>query len=275
MGWRLTYRHPQSIPVELEDITPDQLAGQTLADIERLPAMVGNRKLPLAELFAVAATDADQRIDVEGDCSGVHWIGAKMRSGSVHVHGPAGRHLGSEMAGGRIDVEGDAGDWVGAEMQGGTIHVRGRAGHLVGAAYRGSRRGMTGGLILVEGSAGNEVGHTMRRGLIAIGGDAGDVVGFGMLAGTILVAGTAGIRHGAGMKRGTLIFLSAERPPLLPTFRFACRYRPVIKTLILRQLRDSGFRHLPTDDTQDVDLYNGDLVSGGRGEVWLSGWGTT
>jgi formylmethanofuran dehydrogenase subunit C len=273
MGWQLTYRHPQSIPVELEGITPDRLAGQSLAEVERLPVMVGNRTVPLAELFTIAGSGSDLRIDLEGDCSGVHWIGAKMGEGDIFVHGSAGRHVGSEMAGGRIEVEGSAGDWVGAELRSGTIRVRGNAGHLVGAAYRGSRKGMTGGTILVHGSAGNEVGHTMRRGLIAVGGDVGDVVGFGMLAGTILVAGQAGIRHGAGMKRGTLIFLNAERPPLLPTFRFACRYRPPVMTPVLRALQADGFPLPTVDYWPQVDLYNGDLLVGGRGELWLGACG--
>jgi formylmethanofuran dehydrogenase subunit C len=274
MGWRLTYRHAQSVPVELDGVTPQQLAGHSRAAIERLPVTVGNRQLALAELFQVAGSDDAERIELSGDCSGVHRIGAKMRGGTLHVRGSVGRHVGSEMAGGRIDVDGDVGDWAGAEMSGGSIRVRGRAGHLVGAAYRGSRRGMTGGTILIHGDAGSEIGHSMRRGLIAIGGNVGDVVGYGMLAGTVIVAGTSGIRHGAGMKRGTLIFLNRERPPLLPTFRFACRYRPVVRTLILRRLRDSGLS-LAADDERDVELYNGDLLEGGRGEVWLCADGGT
>ena len=41
-------------------------------------------------------------IEFEGNLSGVHWIGAHLRSGEVHVHGAAGRHIGSEMRGGEI-----------------------------------------------------------------------------------------------------------------------------------------------------------------------------
>jgi formylmethanofuran dehydrogenase subunit C len=269
MAWQLSYRCPQSVPVEVEGITPDQLADKSLAQVERLPVMVGNRQVPLAELFAVTGDASDARLDLEGDLSGVHWIGAKMRGGEVQVHGDAGRHLGSEMSGGRIVVDGDAGDWVGAELKGGVIHVGGRAGHLVGAAYRGSRVGMTGGTILIRGSVGNELGHTMRRGLIAVGGDAGDLVGFNMLAGTIVVVGEAGIRPGAGMKRGTLAFLG-RRPELLPTFRYACRYRPLALELVLRRLQELGFAIPAELRRQDVDLYSGDLIAGGRGELLLS-----
>ena len=155
-------------------------------------------------------------------------------------------------------------------MHGGMIHVHGRAGHLVGAAYRGSRRGMTGGTILIDEGVGNELGHTMRRGLIAVGGDAGDLIGFNMLAGTILTFGQIGIRHGAGMKRGTLALLGPEHPPILPTFRFACRCRPLALSLLLQELSRAGFQFDPALKQSDVALYNGDFVAGGRGELLLS-----
>ena len=154
-------------------------------------------------------------------------------------------------------------------MHGGRIRVRGRAGHLTGAAYRGSARGMTGGTILVAGDVGNEIGHTMRRGLLVVGGNVGDLAAFNMLAGTILICGEGGIRHAAGMKRGTLAFLGQWAPELLPTFRFACRYQPTVLTVLLRELRLLGF---PVGDdllSTQFDLYNGDLIEGGRGEILI------
>ena len=129
---------------------------------------------------------------------------------------------------------------------------------------------MTGGTILVDGDVGNELGHTMKRGLIAIGGDIGDVAGFNMLAGTILVMGSGGIRHGAGMKRGTLCLLGAERPSLLPTFEFACRFRPLAIRLILQRLRSLNFAVPTSIESPHVDLYNGDFLAGGRGEFLLA-----
>jgi formylmethanofuran dehydrogenase subunit C len=175
------------------------------------------------------------------------------------------------MTGGEICVAGDVGDWLGAEMHGGRIHVRGRAGHLVGAAYRGSARGMTRGEILVDGDAGNEIGHTMRRGLVAIGGQVGDLVGFNMLAGTVLVLGDCGIRHGAGMRRGTLAFLGASPPPMLPSFRCACRFRPMVMPLLLRHLKGRGFAVPDELIAASYQLYNGDLLEGGRGEILVRG----
>ena len=263
----LKYEAQSSVPVEIEGIVPDLQRDKSLHEIEKTLVFHGNEKVPLGEFFHVSGNASDQAIAFEGDLSGVHWIGAKMKGGLIHVHGDAGRHVGSEMSGGTIHVDGRAGDWVGGEMHGGIIHVQGRAGHLVGAAYRGSRRGMTGGTILIGGDVGNEIGHTMRRGLLAVGGNAGDLTGFNMIAGTILVFGNCGIRHGAGMRRGTIGLLGEDRPELLPSFLLACRYRSAVMDLLFRQLRDQGFTVPAWFDNAQFDLYNGDLIEGGRGEL--------
>jgi formylmethanofuran dehydrogenase subunit C len=262
----LEYVAQTTVPVEVDGLIPSNLRDKTLREIERIPVAVGNQKPPLAELFQVSGDPADERIVMQGDLSGVHWIGAGMDRGEIRVFGPAGRHLGSEMTGGEIVVEGDAGDWLGAQMRGGLIRVRGNAGHLAGAAYRGSPRGMTGGTILVHGRAGNEIGHGMRRGLVAVGG-AGDAVGFNMLAGTILAFGPCGIRPGAGMRRGTLGLFADERPTLLPTFRPACRLKPLFLTMLLRELDRLDYPFPDLLRNAELDLFHGDFVALGRGEV--------
>jgi formylmethanofuran dehydrogenase subunit C len=267
MSIKLTYRGETSVPVEIEGFTPDWACDKSLAEIERFEIFHGNCKITLAEMFAVAGDATDKRIDLEGDLSGVHWIGAHMQSGQIHVHGSAGRHVGSEMRGGEIHVEGDAAGWVGCEMRGGLIHVRSRAGDLVGAAYRGSAKGMTGGTILVDGDAGNEIGLAMQRGTIAIAGRAGDMLGFNMAGGAILVLGDCGIRTGAGMRGGTIGLLGPTPPRLLPTFRFDRTTQPEQLTAVLRHLRASG---LPFDDSRlpaEVDVHVGDLVADGAGEL--------
>jgi formylmethanofuran dehydrogenase subunit C len=269
MTLRLRYLGQTSVPVEIEGLTPDWACDKSLPEIERFEIFHGNRKLPLAELFAVAGDPSDRHWEFEGNLSGVHWLGAHMTQGRIDVCGPVGRHLGSEMRGGEIHVRGDAGGWVGAEMHGGLIHVRGHAGHLVGAAYRGSAKGMTGGTILVEGNAGNEIGLTMRRGLIAILGSAGDMVGFNMLAGTVLVFGDCGIRPGAGMRRGTIGLFGPNPPPLLPSFRYAATLSPTVLRLVLRSLQRLGMAFDPACLTDACHLYQGDFVALGKGEVWL------
>jgi formylmethanofuran dehydrogenase subunit C len=267
MALKLSYFAESSVPVEIEGLTPDWACDKSLAEIERFEIFQGNRKLPLAEMFRITGDASDKRFEFEGALSGVHWIGAKMASGQIHIQGSAGRHLGSEMQGGQIVVDGNTGGWVGVEMHGGLIHVRGNAGHLVGAAYRGSAKGMTGGMIFVDGNAGNEIGLSMRRGLIAIGGSAGDMLGFNLIAGTVLVFGECGIRPGAGMRRGTLGLLGPNPPQLLPSFRYASTYRPQVVSLMLCMLRSKGFRVDASLFSAEFDLYHGDLVALGRGEV--------
>lgn len=262
---RLELKQKSPVPLEVEGFTPDVAKTLSLNEIERFEIQQGNRSVPLVEFFSVSGDPSDEAFEWHGDLSGVHWIGAKMASGRMQIHGNCGRHLGSEMTGGEIHVAGNAGDSVGGEMHGGLIHVRGSAGNLVGAAYRGSTRGMTKGTILIGGDAGNEVGHTLRRGLIAIGGNCGDMAGFNMLAGTILLFGETGIRHGAGMKRGTIGFFGPA-PPMLPTFRRACRCSPDSLRLLASELKRLGFTNWQRL-LSPVELYNGDMLAGGRGEV--------
>ena len=269
MPLTLSYHGTTSIPVEIEGLVPNLVRTMSLADIERWQLYHGNERLPLADMFGVAGDPTDGQMHLEGNLTGVHWIGAGMTEGSIHVHGPAGRHVGSEMRGGEIHVDGSAGDWVGGEMHGGLVHVRGSAGHLIGAAYRGSRVGMTGGTILIDGSVGNEIGHTMRRGLLAIGGICGDFVGLNMIAGTILVAGGCGIRPGAGMRRGTIVLLGPEPPKLLPTFESGCEFQPLVFELLARELRRLEFPVPPGFGREPLALYHGDLVTLGRGEILL------
>ena len=229
-----------SVPVEVEGLTPSAVRGLSLAEIERFEIFHGNRKVPLAEFFNVSGDPTDARFEFEGNLAGVHWIGAQMSEGEIHIQGDAGRHVGSEMTGGVIHVHGNASDWVGGEMQGGLIHVHGNAGHLVGSAYRGSKIGMTGGTILIDGSAGNEVGLTLRRGLLAIGGACGDFVGANMIAGTVLVFGPCGNRPAANMRRGTVGLLAAtpEPPRLVPE---ELRVQPPFLRLMFRHLQSLGF----------------------------------
>ena len=267
MALTLRYQGETQIPVEIEGLTPDFARGQSVAELEQMQIFHGNQKLPLAEFFDLSGDAADGRLDFEGNLSGVHWIGAHMTEGEIHIHGDAGRHIGSEMRGGSIIVEGNASDWVGGEMHGGLIHVQGNAGHLIGAAYRGSPRGMTRGTILIDGDVGNEIGHTMRRGMLAVGGRCGDMPAFNMIAGNVYIFGDSGIRPGAGMRRGTIGLFGAEAPSMLPSFRSAGRARPLFMQLVLRQLKDANFP-VPEDlFAGEFEQFHGDFLEGGRGEI--------
>jgi formylmethanofuran dehydrogenase subunit C len=269
MPLRLQYIGQTSLPVEVEGIVPALVRDKTLAQVERLEIFHGNQKLPLAELFRVSGDPADGRLEFAGDLGGVHWVGAHLADGVIHVAGNVGRHAGSAMRGGEIHILGNASDWLGAEMRSGLIRVGGHAGDLAGSAYRGSRQGMSGGTILIAGDAGNEIGHSMRRGLLAVGGTCGDFVGTNMIAGTILVFGNCGIRPGAGMRRGTIGLFGDAAPPLLPTFRRGGGDRPLVLSLILRQLGELGFPVADELFSASLGNYHGDFLATGRGELFV------
>jgi formylmethanofuran dehydrogenase subunit C len=152
-------------------------------------------------------------------------------------------------------------------MRGGRLVVRGSAGDHLGAGHPGERAGMRGGEILVHGDAGQQVGAGLRRGLIAVAGRVGDAAGLRMLAGTIVALGPLGPRAGAAMRRGTIVAMS--QATLLPTFGFACSYRPPFLRLYLRHLRASG---LPVTDEQADGRYarwSGDGLELRRGEILI------
>jgi len=269
MTLELEYIGDTTIPLELQGVTPCRFRDLSVSEIERVEIYHGKEMVSLADFFKISGDLTDEQIQFSGDLSGVHWIGSKMESGSITIMENCGRHLGSEMTAGIITVQGNASDWVGAEMRGGLIHIKGNAGHQVGAAYRGSSTGMNRGTILVHGDVGNELGLTMRRGLIAVAGKAGDLIGFNMRAGTIMLFGESGIRHGAAMRRGSIVFMGSDHPPLLPSFKYSCRYQPEFMPLLLRNLKNLGFPVPDSAVDSTYDLHHGDMIDGGRGEVLL------
>src|SRR5665647_58485 len=173
-----------------------------------------------------------------GDLFEVEGVGAD----NVIVSGDlkAVKKIGQGMSMGRLTVTGDVGPHLGAYMSGGEIVVQGDAGDWVGAHMSGGR--------------------------IVVLGDTGEFAGAGMLAGSVFVGGRLGGRPGAGMKRGTIVAFG-EAPELLPTFRYACSYRPVFLRCYLQSLEASGLIESPGLPDGEFRRYVGDMNSGGRGEV--------
>lgn len=268
MALVLTYRNHVKATIDAEGVVPSAVRGKSLSEVERIAIKLGEQTVPLAELFAVAGSADDDRIDWQGDLTGVAHIGARMDGGEMRIEGHAGPHLGSEMAAGRIHVHGHASNWPGAQMRGGVLHISGSVGSGVGAAYDDSPLGMTGGSILIEGSGCHRVGHRMRRGLIAIGG-VDDDAGAEMRGGTILVFGPCGRRMGAGMRGGTIALLGRGECQLLSGFRHACRFRPPFFPLLVRELRKLGYPVPEGAFSNDVEAFSGDLDAQGTGEVLL------
>ena len=265
---KLTLRAPSNIPLELEGILPERVAGLSPLEVAKLPIQHGNRSEALGEFFDVTP-DRDRLADLHfaGDTRNVKHIGAWMTRGSVFVEGNAGMHAGAGMSGGSLILDSGCAGWLGAEMKGGTIEVRGHAGDQAGAAYRGSRRGMTGGQIVIRGSVGDELGLLMRRGLIVAERTCGEFAGASMIAGTLVLLGEVSPRCGAGMKRGTI--LTACKPQLPPSFCYSCDYQPAFIPMLVAELRKLELS-IPSTFGANLRCFRGDLLTGGRGEVLCS-----
>jgi formylmethanofuran dehydrogenase subunit C len=267
MPLTLTFQSADRLPVSAEGILPSRLCGLTPSAVEKLPLRHGNRQTPLAELFKVTGKLDSGELGFAGELSTVDDIGKGLDGGTLHIEGNVGHSLGASMSAGRIDLNGSAGDFAGCGMRGGVLSIHGNAGDEAGGSLPGGQRGMTGGTLLISGSAGNSLGHTMRRGIIAVGGPCGDFVGVNMLAGSIFLYDTHGKSLGAEMRRGTIFLLAGHEPWLLPTFRHACRLAPPILPLLMREIARFGWLRDAMAPHALFDLYHGDLLSLGRGEV--------
>lgn len=266
MTLKLTLHTAPDVPLETPCLNPDSLSGLTADDVARQQVMHGNQSVTVGDFFSVEGS-ANGVLTIEGDMSRVKYIGAQMRSGSIVINGNVGAHLGSGMGGGEITVNGNAGDWVAPEMSGGRINIKGDAGHMVGSAHRGSAAGIAGGEIIVHGNVRNETGHAMRNGLIVVGGTSGDFTGVDMLAGTIVVLGEMGTRTGAGMKRGSIVSMQAAE--MLPTFEYACIFKPTFLRVLLLHLKTIGLDIRADQINGQYKRWCGDAVELNRGEILL------
>jgi formylmethanofuran dehydrogenase subunit C len=267
MPLTLTWLAATRLPNEANALRPDRLAGLTANEVARVRIPVGNTTAAVGELFRIEAKGDDGRLVLRGDLRGTRRIGQGMTAGELLVEGDAGDHVGAGMSGGTIEVRGSVGHGAGAAMRGGLLRIAGGAGDGLGAARPGERLGMREGVILVEGPVGTDAGLAMRRGLIAVRGAAGAGLGRDMVAGSIFAFGPVGRLVGAGMKRGTIALFHPEFPPLLPTFRLACRYRPPFLAVYLRRLAAWGFAVPELTPSAAFERYNGDLLSLGKGEI--------
>jgi formylmethanofuran dehydrogenase subunit C len=260
------------LSIDLAGVVPDRIATLTPRDLGRLVVRADERPAELGTLFRITGTAADSRIECRGDFSRVHGVGAGMAAGEIVVAGNAGRHAGEGMTGGTLTIQGDAGDWLACEMTGGTVHVAGSAGDNAAAALPGSRHGMRGGLVMIAGHAGCLAAARMRRGILAVGGDCGPAAAFELRAGTVLVAGAVGPDAGHGMQRGSLVAAGARfEPPA--TFCKGAVWVPAFLPLLAARLETAGFgRGGPSIRTLlqgPWEQWHGDLVTGGRGEIFL------
>lgn len=263
-----------ALSIDLAGVVPDRIATLSTLEISRMVIRADERPADLGTLFRVTGSAADGRIECRGDFARVHGVGAGMARGEIAVAGNVGRHAGEGMTGGTLTIAGDAGDWLACEMAGGTVHVAGSAGDNAAGALPGSRFGMRGGLVMIAGHAGCLAGARLRRGILAIGGDCGPAAAFELRAGTVLVAGTLGPEAGHGMQRGSLVAAGAAAEPPA-TFRKGAVWEPAFMPLLAARLEAAGFcpsgPPIRTLLAGPWEQWHGDLVTGGRGEIFRRG----
>lgn len=249
--------------IDMSPLTPDKLAGKTVAEIAAIELQCGKRKPGVATLFDISGDDTAD-IVIQNSCGKLDYIGSGMKEGRITVHGGAGSWLGFQMKHGKIILNGDADAFAACELAGGTLLVNGNVGDFLASAQPGIRKGMKGGLVIVFGNAGDRAGDQMRRGIVLIEGNAGAYCASRMLAGTIGVMGSVGDYVGFGMRRGTLLLFST--PKLHPTIQDCGAH-----TLPFLSLMFKSLKRLPTkfaDINQNrVRRYAGDLANDGKGEI--------
>ncbi|MEA1956791.1 MAG: formylmethanofuran dehydrogenase subunit C [Euryarchaeota archaeon] len=210
------------IPVEVDSLTPDKLAGKTEAEIKAVKVWWGNKEENTGDLFDVsvegeAGSAEEVKIVLEGDLSRVKHIGDGMEAGEIEALGDVDMHCGALMRGGRVTVKGDADCWAGREMHGGELVIEGDAGDNLCAMYRGEMTGMTGGKVVVGGNAGECIAQNMAGGEIVIKGNAYILTGLNMKGGKITIEGDA-VMPGADMTGGEITVKGNVRDRI-PSFR--------------------------------------------------------
>ncbi|MGZ8245905.1 formylmethanofuran dehydrogenase subunit C [Methylomagnum sp.] len=263
-----TLKTPSQQRIDVAPLTPDALAGKSVADIGAVLLQTGNRQVRADELFAIEGEDASQII-FRGATGKLDFIGKAMTQGAISVEGDAGSYLGMQMKGGRITVSGHIDAYGACELRNGEILIGGNAGDFLGACLPGNKKGMAGGVVIVKGNAGDRVGDHLRRGAILIEGDVGEYLGSRMTAGTIAVLGKVGPNIGFAMGRGTLLL--AQAPVIPATFNDCGTHTLGFIPLLLK-----GFAGLDTrfagmsDSLKRVRRYAGDMCGLGKGEILVA-----
>jgi formylmethanofuran dehydrogenase subunit C len=261
---RLTLKAEPPLRITADALLPERLASLSTSEIERLPLMLGNRRMPLAEWFRVEGS-ADDTVEIIGPCRRIDRIGAGMTRGSITIKGDVGAYLGLGMRGGSVAVAGSAGFGAATAFSGGLLRISGDAGDGLAGALPGAVAGMTGGTVLLGGSAGAFVGQRLRRGLVVIRGGAGACCASEAIAGTVVIGGRLGADVGIAMRRGSILALGGT-VRIGPTFLDCGAHDLVWLRLLRRHLETLGEAWL-AQRIHALRRFAGDGAVAGRGEL--------
>lgn len=259
-----TLRQEPPQRVDLSALTPDRLAGKSVAEIEKIEIGTTRASTKVGDLFKVSEGDL-KNLRYEGGSARFDLVGAKLLPEfSIHVEGDVGLQLGRLATGGRITVSGNAGAYAASGNAGAHIEIKGDVGELLAAPLAGELAGMSGGRVVVRGNAGARAGDRLRRGILIIEGNAGEDLGSRVIAGTIIVLGETVGRVGYLNRRGSLVL--AKRKDFGPTYLDCGAHLFTFARLFSRSLRadSAGASALLSGRLQ---RFGGDTAVYGKGEI--------
>jgi len=252
--------------LDLAPLSPQNLAGKTVSEIERIELQTTRVRVAAGDVFRVREGDPAQ-IVIEGGAERFDRVGMGLTAGSIRIEGEVGVEAGRLMSGGQLTVRGNAGPFAGSAMKGGTLTIEGGAGERLAGPLSGETVGMSGGVLHVRGDAGNRAGDRLRRGIILIEGRAGAYAGSRMIAGTLAIGGEAGDLPGYLMGRGTIL-LGRGATLLSPTFGDCGEHDLVAARLLADYIAEASAK-LARLFRRPLRRLAGDLAALGKGEILL------
>ncbi|MGD9544935.1 MAG: formylmethanofuran dehydrogenase subunit C [Methylocystis sp.] len=259
-----TLRQEPPQRVDLSALTPDRLAGKSVAQIEDIEIGVTRISTKVGDIFKISEGDL-KTLRYEGGSARFDLLGAKLLPGfEIHVEGDVGAQCGRLAKGGKITVAGNAGPHAASGNLGADLEIKGAAGDFLAGPLAGELAGMAGGRVIVRGDAGARAGDRLRRGVIVIEGDAGEDLGARLIAGTMFVLGTAKGRIGYLNKRGSIVL--ARGGCFGSTYLDCGAHELTFARLFARSLRE----HSPSASdllSRKLRRYGGDTAVYGKGEI--------
>ena len=252
--------------LDLSPLTPQNLAGKTIAEIERIDVGTTRVRVTAGDVFRIRDGDPTTLV-VEGGAERFDRVGMGLTAGSIRVEGEVGVEAGRLMSGGQLTIHGRAGPFAGSGMKGGTLTIQGDAGERLAGPLSGETVGMSGGVLHVSGDAGERAGDRLRRGFILIEGRAGSYAGSRMIAGTLAIGGEAGDLPGYLMGRGTIL-LGRGATLVSPSFG-DCGEHELVAARLLADYVAQGSVKLAELFRRPLRRLAGDLAALGKGEILL------
>ncbi len=126
-----TLKSEPAFKLDCSRLTPNDLAGLSLAQIENLSLLNCKNSPKVSDYFEVSGIDTET-IVFKKSSKKLDFIGHKMSFGSIICQGDVGDRVGDQMRRGLILIDGNAGDYAGSRMVAGTIGVYGSVGKYVG-----------------------------------------------------------------------------------------------------------------------------------------------